>query len=390
MRVTHVITRLIVGGAQENTLSTVLGLKTRHGVDVDLVAGPTHGPEGSLETIARDAGLFSLEPRLVRSIHPWHDTLAIRSLAGRFRKHRPDIVHTHSGKAGIIGRLAAKRARVPVVIHGIHGPSFGPFQSALSNVVFRTAEQYAGRFTRHFTVVADAMKRQYLEAGIGTGSQYTRIFSGFDLTAFRHAKNDLALRETLDIAPDDFVVGKIARLFRLKGHDDLFDAAPKLVKRVPNIVFLLVGNGEWRERFEQLAARPEMKGRFRFTGLLPPEQVPRYVGVMDALAHLSYREGLPRALPQALAAGKPVVAYDCDGAREICRTDETGFLLPLGDTAALAEALAKLAADPVLSKRLGEAGRDFTMKNFSVERLVDEQHTLYQRLQRERDRADRQ
>ena len=136
MRVTHVITRLIVGGAQENTIASVLGLRAKPGVEVDLVAGPTLGPEGSLESRFAGGypGLLTVVPQLVRPLHPWKDALAWKKLTELFRARRPQIVHTHSGKAGILGRLAAARAGVPIIIHTIHGPSFGPFQGPLANL----------------------------------------------------------------------------------------------------------------------------------------------------------------------------------------------------------------------------------------------------------------
>jgi len=179
MRVTHVITRLIVGGAQENTIASVLGLQRAHDVEVHLISGPTAGPEGSLEpSVAAIPGLLTLVPELVRSVNPWQDWTAWLRLRSLFRKLRPEIVHTHSGKAGILGRLAAHSAKVPVIVHTIHGPSFGPFQGALANGVFRTAEQVAGRVTTHFVTVANAMAQQYLAAGIGSPQQYTRILAG--------------------------------------------------------------------------------------------------------------------------------------------------------------------------------------------------------------------
>ena len=377
MRVTHVITRLIVGGAQENTLATVLGLRKIPGVEVFLVSGPTTGPEGSLE---ESAGNLTVVPELVRPVHPFKDALALKKLENIFREQKPDIVHTHSGKAGILGRLAAKRAGVPVIVHTIHGPSFGKFQSAPANFVFRSAEKFAARSTTHFVVVADAMKNQYLAAGIGGPEQYTKIFSGFALEPFLTAKNDPLLRQKLGIAPDDFVIGKIARLFKLKGHDDLFAVAPELVRRNPKIKFLLIGDGEWRGRFEDTARSLDLEKHFVFTGLIPPDDVPKYTGIMDALAHLSLREGLPRAVPQAMAAGKPVVAYDCDGAREACLDGQTGFLAQPGDFGTLKKRLLQLASDPALCKTMGTAGREFVRENFPVEKMVRDIYNLYIKL----------
>jgi glycosyltransferase involved in cell wall biosynthesis len=382
MRVSHVITRLIVGGAQENTLSSVLGLGRIPDWEVELISGPTRGPEGSLEPIARAVpGLLHLESSLVRPVHPVMDALAYLRLRSHFRRTRPRIVHTHSGKAGIVGRFAARHAGVPLVIHTIHGPSFGPFQGGAANVVFRGAERAAGRQTDHFVVVAEAMARQYLDAGIGTPAQYTRIFSGFDLAPFLGVRRDPELAERLGLRPGDFVVGKVARLFQLKGHDDLFASAVEMVRRVPNVRFLLLGDGPWRARFETMAATtPGLVGRFVFAGLVPPSEVSRYLGLMDALVHLSRREGLARVLPQALAAGKPVIAFDCDGAAEVCRDLETGFLLQAGDLVGLVDRVARLAGDPELASRLGATGRSWVRERFSEEALVQSLDALYRRL----------
>jgi glycosyltransferase involved in cell wall biosynthesis len=381
MRVTHVITRLIVGGAQENTIASVLGLDGRAGVEARLISGLSSGPEGSLESaFVNHPGLLTIIPELVRPIHPWEDYAAFRRLVAIFREQKPDIVHTHSGKAGVLGRLAAARAGVPVIVHTIHGPSFGSFQSGAANLLFRSAERRAGAVTSHFVTVADAMRDQYLAAGIGRPQDYTRIFSGFPLEPFLRATNDQNLRARWGIGADDTVIGKIARLFKLKGHEDLFAVAPALLRKFPHIKFLLVGDGPWRSRFEGMAREMGLGDRFIFTGLVPPADIPRMAGIMDALVHLSRREGLPRALPQAMAAGKPVVAYDCDGAREVCLDGDTGLLLHPGDTAALGASLDRLAGDAALRQRLGERGREFVRERFPVERMVDDLYALYMKL----------
>jgi glycosyltransferase involved in cell wall biosynthesis len=381
MRVTHVITRLIVGGAQENTISTVLGLAEKPGVSVDLIAGPTTGSEGSLEwKFDSRPSLLRVIPELVRPVSPWMDLRCIRSLASMFRVDRPDIVHTHSSKAGIVGRVAARIAKVPIIVHTIHGPSFGRFQGKIPNVIFIEAERMAARCTTHFTSVADAMTKQYLAAGIGTAAIYTRILSGFELTQFLAAKNDLELRRKLGIRPDDFVVGKIARLFELKGHDYVFASAQRLIERIPRIKFLFVGDGPLRELFEKMVRDKSWENHFVFTGLVAPHEVPRLVGIMDVVIHLSLREGLPRALPQALAASRPVVAFDCDGAGEVCLDGSTGFLLPVGDVDGLVRSLTVLESDEALRKRLGKAGQDMVKELFPVQKMVDDTFELYRRL----------
>jgi glycosyltransferase involved in cell wall biosynthesis len=276
--------------------------------------------------------------------------------------------------------LAAARAGVPIILHTIHGPSFGPFQGWSANALFRSAERYAARFTTHFVVVAEAMKQQYLAAGIGHPDQYTKIFSGFALEPFLASTNDLRLRARLRLVPDDIVIGKIARLFRLKGHDDLFGIAPALVQKCPRIKFLLVGDGPWRGRLESRARSLGLKKHVVFTGLVAPSDVPSLVGIMNLLVHLSLREGLPRALPQALAAARPVVAYDADGAKEVCLENETGYLVAPGDLPGLSERLLRLAQDPALRQRLGCRGRQFVRERFGVQRMVDDLYQLYLRL----------
>ena len=378
MRVTHIITRLVIGGAQENTLATIAGLRQKPDLDVQLISGPTIGPEGSLENEARRVpGQFTLVPELVRPVHPWKDLAALRKLEQILREQKPGLVHTHSGKAGILGRLAARRTGVPLIIHHIHGPSFGRFQSAPANWVFTAAEKYAARVTDHFFCSADAMRRLYLAAGIGDPSMYTRIFSGFNLAPFLTATNDPALRRQLGLAADHFVIGMIGRLFRLKGHADLITAFAQILPRIPHSRLLLVGDGVLRD---ELAAQTRALGvadKVIFAGLVPPGEVARHVGIMDCLAHLSYREALSRALPQALAAGKPVVAYDFDGADEVCLENQTGFVVRTGDTAAAAQRLQQLAGDPALRQRFGQTGQAFVRDHFSIEKMVDDQYAVY-------------
>ena len=385
MRVTHIITRLIVGGAQENTVSSVLGLQRKPGLEVDLISGPTTGPEGSLEsTFTAQPHSLRIARHLIRPVHPLHDWLALRKLTKTLCEIRPDIVHTHSSKAGILGRIAAKRAGVPIVIHTVHGPSFGSFQGPLANLIFTSAERHAARCTEHFVTVANAMTQQFLQAGIGRPDQFTRVFSGFPLEPFLSTINDANLRARYGLKPDDFVVGKIARLFKLKGHHDLIDAAPGIIRRCPQIKFLLVGGGPWHERLTEKVRSMNLERHFVFTGLVAPSEIPPLIGTMDALVHLSTREGIPRALPQALAAARPVVAYDCDGAGEVCLDNQTGFLIPPGDKACFTESLLALATNPALRERLGRHGQSFVKERFPVERMVDELHALYLKLASQR------
>ncbi|HYG25249.1 MAG TPA: glycosyltransferase [Verrucomicrobiae bacterium] len=385
MRITHVITRLVVGGAQENTIASVHGLRQQPGFDLKLISGPSIGPEGSMESEVADVpGLLALVPELVRPVHPWKDWIALRRLTRIFQQTRPHLVHTHSGKAGILGRMAAARTRVPIVIHHIHGPSFGPFQGALANAVFTAAERYAARFTDHFFCSAQAMTDLYLSAGIGVPAQYTRVFSGFDVDAFRNVPDAAALRARLGFSPADFVIGKIGRITALKGHGDLLRAVRDLLPHVANARILFVGDGSLRQQVETQARELGLANRVTFTGLAAPADVPGYISAMDCVAHLSYREALSRALPQALAAGKPIIAYNFAGANEVCMNGQTGFLVDVGAIATVTQCLLKLAQDPGLGAVLGKRGQELVAENFTVENMVRQQAEVYRRLAREK------
>ncbi|MSR65670.1 MAG: glycosyltransferase family 1 protein [Verrucomicrobiae bacterium] len=382
LRVCHIITRLIVGGAQENTLATCIGLKRDYGCEVDLVVGPTEGPEGTLTDAARAAGIEPIVvPGLVRPLAPDRDLSALRELRLLLRRGRYDIVHTHSAKAGILGRIAAGRERVPIVVHTIHGLPFHEYERWWCNAIYIGAERVAARYTTHFISVADAMTRKSLGAWIGRPGQYTTIYSGMDIGAFVSQSNAASdLRRHLGIAPDDFVVGKIARLFELKGHEYLLAAAPGIVKANPKVKFLLVGDGILRHHLEDQIIRLGLDRHFIFMGLVPPEEVPRYVGCMDALVHLSLREGLARALPQAMAAGKPVISFDIDGAAEVVKNEETGFLLAPRDVEALKRSVIRLLQDRNLASSMGARGRELVKEKFSQETMVRRIFDLYRHL----------
>jgi len=381
MRIAHVITRLIIGGAQENTIASVLGLNQKKNISVRLYSGPTTGPEGSLEYKFKDSpDIFHIIPNLIRPINPLNDYIAYRHLIKEFKSFKPDIVHTHSGKAGFLGRLAAAKANVKNIIHSIHGPSFGTYQGWIANTLFRKAEKIAATHTDHYITVANAMEEQYLKAGIGNPNIFTKIYSGFNLRPFIQNQETAEIRNQFGIKQDHLVVAKIARLFDLKGHNSLFEIAPNLIKKIPNIRFLLIGDGPLKKDFKQIIKNINCEKNFIFAGLVDPLKIPQLVNSIDILVHLSRREGLPRALPQAMAASKPIVAFDYDGAREVCINEKTGLLVDQEDLSGLIKSISRLAKDKTLRKSLGNAGREFVKDKFTINRLVEDQYNLYEKL----------
>ena len=358
MKIVHLITRLILGGAQENTVLTVRG-QVEAGHDVTLAFGPIYGPEGSLRTQAEATGARIVElPAMRRALSPWQDARCYAQCGRLIREIKPDVVHTHSSKAGIIGRAAAWKLNVPAVIHTIHGLAFHPYQSAWKNRLYVALEREAAKRCHRIITVADAMTRQTLAAGIGSPEMFTTIYSGMELEPYTQDPGDRdTTRAELGLQPDDLVVGTVARLAELKGHDDIMDGLPHLAKKHPKLKLLWVGDGWWRDRHIDRLEQMGLADRVVMTGLIPPERVPSMLRAMDLMVHPSYREGLPRTVPQALLTGTPVVAYDCDGSPEVCIENETGYLVPTGDSEALSTAIDRALSEPDRARELADAGR---------------------------------
>ncbi|HNQ24476.1 MAG TPA: glycosyltransferase family 4 protein [Phycisphaerae bacterium] len=385
MRICQVITRLIIGGAQENTVLTCRGLVER-GHHVTLVAGPETGPEGSLWDAAGRSGaeLVKLDS-LRRAVRPALDWRALRDLAALFRDRRPDVVHTHSSKAGILARWAAHRAGVPVIVHTIHGMSFNRTQSAPVQALYRLLERRAARVSAALVTVADAMIEQSLAAGLAPRERFVTVRSGMETDVFSpDPAGRAALRRQWGIAPDEVVVGTVARLFENKGYDEIIAAMPAAVARAPRMKFVWVGDGKHRTRYERRLTQLGLRERVHLVGLVRPDEIPGYLRGFDLLVHASRWEGLPRAVVQALLTEVPAVSFDNDGAPEAVVPEETGILVPYGDTKGLAEGIVHLAEDAELRQRLGRQGRRRCLAEFDWRRMVEQLEALYVRLASDR------
>jgi glycosyltransferase involved in cell wall biosynthesis len=376
MRVVHIITRMIVGGAQENTLLSVAGLRARHGMDARLLTGAETGPEGNLldRSAWPDVPVVKVAS-LVRAIAPWRDARAVIELWRELRRWRPRVVHTHSGKAGILGRLAARLAGVPRVVHTIHGSPEFRDAPPVPRFAFRLAEWALAWLTDDLVGVCQAMVEQGRRMGLRPRRAFSVIPSGFDTEAFaaRAAAGDA--RGRLGIPSEAFVIATVARLAPLKGHRDLFQAVEGLAPWAPWL--LLVGDGPLRE---VLAAEARSRGidrRIVWSGLVPPDAVPGLLAAADCVVHASYREGLARVIPQAFLCRKPVVAYALDGAPELVVTGETGWCVPPGDVRALAAAIREVASDPGRARALAAEGARRVAARFRAEAMVDALDRLY-------------
>jgi len=388
LKIVHIITRLILGGAQENTLITCKLLAER-GHDVTLVTGPALGPEGELfnqtkgqkyETVVID--------EMRRAIEPVKDIVSYRKLKKLLAELKPDIIHTHSAKAGILGRYVGGALKGtwtpnrPAVVHGIHGLAFHPYQSAWLNRLYIAIEKSAAKRTDYFVSVADAMTDQNKAAGIGVDVPYVTAYSAIDEEHFLEdisLERRSAFRKQHDIPDDAVVLVSIARLFMLKGHDYIIESAKELSQRFSNCIWLFVGDGNLSDQYQQQVRDLGLADRFRFAGLMPPDQIPLAIQSSDILVHCSLREGLARALPQAMLCSRPAISFDVDGAREVVN-DSTGRLIEPKNAPQLTEACAELIADRTLRERLGRAGRDSVTQKFAPDTMVDTIEAVYHQL----------
>ena len=382
IKVLHIITRLILGGAQENTLATVRVLSLKDDYEVSLVTGPPIGPEGSLMDEARMHGIEPvLIPEMRREINPIRDFLSFVKLYLLILRERYDIIHTHSSKAGILGRLAGKLAGVKIIIHTIHGLPFHSYQNRFLNLLYIILEKFTACFTDRIITVCDAMKKKAVSASIAGEDKFTTIYSGMDLIPFLETQKDIAQkRGELGIREGELVIGKIGRLFPLKGHKYLIQAAPEVVKVFSNVKFLLIGDGILKDKLKSEVSQLGLEDKFIFLGLVKREDIPGLISVMDILVHTSLREGLARVLPQAMACRKPVVSFDIDGASEVVIPGKTGFLVPPEDTKSLSSAIINALSNPKKLSEMGRAGRLHVDPAFRVETMVDKIDELYQEL----------
>ncbi len=388
MKIVHIITRLILGGAQENTLITCKLLAER-GHEVTLITGPAIGPEGALFEQTKTASYKTIIlDELRREINPFIDVPAYLKLKKILRQLQPDIVHTHSAKAGILGRYAGWALKgklsdtnlmLPLVIHTIHGLAFHPYQNQLLNKFYIAIKKAAAKRTNAFITVADTMTEKAKAAGIGLDKPYTTAYSAIEEDAYLTPppKSEMdAFREQYDLPRDAVVFVKIARLFELKGHEYVIESARRLAEKHSNCYWLFVGDGILSEPLKNQIKFAGLEERFKFTGLVPPEQIPLAIHASDVLVHCSLREGLARVLPQAMLCGKPVVSFDIDGAKEVVNKD-TGFLIEPENIDQLTDACEKLLQNPDLRNQLGQNGKAAVTEQFAPDRMVDTIERVY-------------
>ena len=381
-RILRVIARLNVGGPALHVSYLTKGLANR-GYDTTLVAGKLARGEDSMSYVADALGL-NVRPlaAMHREVSPVYDPIAVTRLVGEIRRVRPHILHTHTAKAGAVGRAAALLAgdaRPPVIVHTYHGHVLTGYFDPLRTQFFRETERALARHTDRLVAVGPEVRDDLVALGVAPPEKFSVIRLGIDLesrvlTIDRRAE----FRHLFGIPDDRFVVGWIGRMTAIKRVPDILAAFKVLRDRGVDATLCLVGDGPDRDAIEQLASDLGIVRDVLFVGY--QKDVAPYYAFFDALLLPSANEGTPVVAIEALAAGRPVVATRVGGVPDVVDDNESGFLVEVGDIEALTDRLEQLAGDPELRARLGATGRERVVPRYRVERLVDDIDELYREL----------
>jgi glycosyltransferase involved in cell wall biosynthesis len=336
------------------------------------VTGFSPGREGELLKNVQMPDFRIVEiPEMVRELSPLNDWKALRRLRRFFKEEKFDVVHTHSSKAGLLGRLAAHKAKIPCVVHTVHGQAFHPYQSKLKNHLFIFLERFAAKYCDKIYAVAQAMIDQCVAAKVAPREKYMVVYSGMDTTAFDHAVREEDLRNKLGIPENAKTICTVARLFHQKGYEFIIPAAEKVLASMPDVHFLFVGDGPMYDDLNSYLKSKNIDKNFHFAGLVPPSEVCRYIAQSDLLWHLSLHEGLPRAVVQALATGIPAIGFALDGTPEVIINGETGYTTNAEDIEAVTCRTLELFQNDDLRRSMGAKGKEKVLKQFDWQLMAD-------------------
>ena len=379
--VVHVITRLTLGGAADNTLRQIDAM-TRAGYDSALAVGIAASEASFVERARRQGCRLIDVPTLERDPAPARDVRALVRLVRLLRRRRAAIVHTHTSKAGFLGRLAARLARTPAIVHQPHGHIFYGYYGRAVTALYVALERIAARWSDRLITLTDHEIEEHLALGIGRRPQFVTVPSGVPTAELRaRAPARAVARAALGLPADAFVVAALGRLVPVKGFDLLVEAMPALLAAVPGAHAIVIGDGPEETALAARAERLGVSARVRLYGARP--DVAAILAGVDVLAAPSRNEGMGRALVEAMALGVPVVGADVGGIPSVVGDDEAGRLVPPGDAPALAAALVELGRDASMRAKLAEVARE-RAEAFSTEVADARMLDLYASLVREK------
>ena len=383
IKVLRVIARLNVGGPALHVAYLTAGLAER-GYETTLVAGTLARGEESMAGVSEARGVrIETLPALHREIGPLRDAQAILRLARLMREERPTILHTHTAKAGAVGRIAALlagKARPPIIVHTFHGHVLRGYFNPLTTLGFRTLERWLARLTTVLIAVSPEVRDDLVKLHVAPADKFRIVRLGIELDE-RTGGNEAAraeARRQLGLSEDAFVVGWVGRMTAVKRTDDVVRALRGLIDRGVDAYLCLVGDGPDRDHLEHYAHELGVIKRCLFLGY--QQDVAQFYGAIDALLLPSANEGTPVSVIESLAAQRPAVATRVGGTPDVIRDGVDGFLVEVGDADALSDRLAELAADPERRASMGAAGRERVLERYAVERLVDDIDRLYRSL----------
>jgi len=379
IKIVRIIARLNIGGPAINVVLLSEGLKD-DGFETTLITGRVEESEGDMSYFALEKGINPvIVNELARSISPIKDIKALCKIYRIIRKEQPDIVHTHTAKAGVVGRMAAILAGVPVKVHTFHGHVFEGYFSSLATKVFIAIERFLGRFTDKVVAVSNSVENDVsMRYNIVSKDKVAVIQLGFELEKFFEAdKNKGRLRQELGLGSDVLLIGIVGRLVPVKNHKMFLD----VVKKVP-AKFIIVGDGELRQELENYAAELGIRDKVVFLGWRRDlENI--YVD-LDVVCLTSLNEGTPVSLIEAMASARPVLATDVGGVRDIVKNNENGLLVQSNDVDGFNKALLSMLEDREKRLEMGRYGREFVNENFRKERLIKDTENLYKSLLKEK------
>ena len=376
VRILRIFSRLNVGGPSIHVVLLTAGLVER-GYSTCLVVGKESRTEGNMMYLAERYGV---QPRRIselgRAIHPLDDAVAFKKIFQLIREFRPDIVHTHTAKAGMLGRLAAWMIGVPVIVHTFHGHVFHSYFGNSRSAFFRFIERLLAKITTRVIAISDNVKQDLMLYHIAPPEKIAVVPLGLDLDQFLTvARPTGRFRAELGIGPAKNLVGIVGRVVGVKNLELAVEAAEIVVRRLPNTHFAVVGDGDERETIQRSVAAHGLQGHFSFVGWR--QDLSDIYSDCNVALNTSLNEGTPVALIEAMAAALPTVATNVGGTANVVVHDTTGFLCPSGDAEAIAESLIRLLSHDRLAREMGERGRERVRNRFSKERLVEDLDQLY-------------
>ncbi len=386
VRVLHFITRMIRGGAQVNTLATCRGL-LKKGYDVTLLTGMPWGREGEILSEALEEGMkVVILPDLIREIHLLKDLKVFLSLVALLRGNHYTVLHTHTSKAGLIGRFARALCKIPIVIHTPHGHIFHSYFSRWKEKLFLFLERLAAKFCDRLIALTEVEKQEHLALGVGNPAQWVTIPSGINERNFSilTGQRKQELRRVFGIPDHWKIVGYMGRLASIKGPQYFLESIPKIRKEMTETFFLFVGDGGELPRLEKKAFEElGLKDSVRFTG--HQTQVSDLMNLFDILVVPSLNEGMGRVIAEAGLLAKPVIATRVGGILDLIVDQETGLLVNPRDAWEIAQAVIGLLGNPALASRLGKNLRERILSGFTERQMVESINDLYGRMLQEKE-----